>query len=111
MHAGVKDISKEGYFRNWCKEVKSIIDKPTILSGGLRSYELISEIIEKVESDLVGMCRPFIREPHLINRLENGDYQRAACISCNKCITELLVKNRPLECCLDKQVRQESETF
>jgi len=31
------------------------------------------------------MSRPFIREPDLINRWEDGDRKKAACLSDNQC--------------------------
>lgn len=98
----VKDIKEEGYFRIWCKEIKKVITKPTIMTGGLRSYKLIEEIVNNKETDLIGMCRPFIREPDLVSRWQKGDTGKAKCISCNKCVTELLIKGLPLECYLDK---------
>lgn len=95
--------SDEAYFRLWAREIKKLVDKPIIMSGGLRDYAMIKEIIEGEEADLVGMCRPLIRETDLINRWQRGDTRRATCISCNKCLTELVMKGEPLECYLDKK--------
>lgn len=97
----VNKIEEEGYFRTWCREIKKSISKPTIMTGGLRSYDLIENIVNNNETDLIGMCRPFIREPDLIYRWQSGDHQKATCISCNKCIAELLIHSKPLECYLD----------
>jgi len=103
MRSKINKITDEGYFRSWCHEIKQSIVKPTILTGGLRSYELIANIVENSETDLVGLCRPLIREPNLINRWQGGDYRKANCVSCNKCITELLLKGLSLECYLDNK--------
>ena len=76
------------------------------MTGGLRSYELIEEIVNNNETDLIGMCRPFIREPGLIKRWKTGDHSKATCISCNKCLTEILIQGLPLECYLDKKTNE-----
>lgn len=109
MHARINSVDQEGYFREWCRQIKQVIHKPTIMTGGMRSFELIEEVIANNETDLVGMCRPFIREMDLISRWESGDHRKATCISCNKCVTELLVKGLPLECYLDiKKTKQQN---
>lgn len=101
MRTGINKITDEAYFRPWCQEIKKLVTKPIIMSGGIRSYELIEEILNKNDADLVGLCRPFIREPGLINRWQKGNLHKATCVSCNKCVTELLIKGLPLECYLD----------
>jgi 2,4-dienoyl-CoA reductase-like NADH-dependent reductase (Old Yellow Enzyme family) len=65
-------ISQEAYFRTWCREIRTSIDKPTIMTGGIRSYPLVHEMLSNGETDLVGMCRPFISEPDLVNRWQGG---------------------------------------
>jgi len=100
----VNKIEEEGYFRDWCKEIRKSISKPTIMTGGLRSYEFVEKVVSEGETDLVGMCRPFIREPDLINRWQKGDTNKAKCISCNKCLIELLIKGLPLDCYLEKRL-------
>ncbi len=36
----IDSLEREGYFRNWCKEIKSEVNVPTIMVGGLRTFEL-----------------------------------------------------------------------
>jgi 2,4-dienoyl-CoA reductase-like NADH-dependent reductase (Old Yellow Enzyme family) len=102
MRIGINKLEDEAYFKNWSIEVKKLIDIPVILTGGLRSYELIDSVLENNEADCIGLCRPLIREPGLVKRWKNQDYRKATCISCNKCITEVLLKGHSLECYLDK---------
>ena len=90
-------ISQEAYFRRWCNEIRASIKKPTIMTGGIRSYPLVHEMLSNGETDLIGMCRPFIKEPGLVNRWQRGDHRRARCISCNKCGSGLL-RGLPLAC-------------
>jgi 2,4-dienoyl-CoA reductase-like NADH-dependent reductase (Old Yellow Enzyme family) len=98
-------LTEEAYFLPYSKEIKKEISIPIILSGGLRSFEVIEKILQNREADLIGLCRPLIRESDLIFRWKNGDRKKATCISCNQCIVELLLKGLPLECYLDKKER------
>lgn len=104
----ITKIEQEAFTREACRAVKKATGIPTILTGGLRSLDLIEEIIAAGETDLVGLCRPFIREPDLINRWKAGNRKKAACISCNKCLTH--PKGRELACVIaDKDEEEAAE--
>lgn len=85
----IDTIDREGYYREWCKEIKHQVDVPTMMVGGLRTFELMEEVIQKGEADFVSLSRPFIREPGIINDWKSGNQHRATCISCNKCLDAL----------------------
>jgi len=76
---------EEVYYRDAAKLYKEKISVPLILVGGIRSYEVAEELVEKELADYISLCRPLIREPDLIKRWKRGNTERAACISCNKC--------------------------
>ena len=97
----INRIEKEAYFRSWSKKVKRLVDIPVMMVGGLRSIELMEEIIANGEADFISLCRPLIKDPHLIDSWQNGRRARAACISCNKCY-EMLVKGEALHCVLNE---------
>ena len=82
---GIDSKEKEVYYREAAKLYKGKITVPLILVGGIRSYEVAKELIEKNLADYISLCRPLIREPDLIKNWQEGDIKRAACISCNKC--------------------------
>jgi 2,4-dienoyl-CoA reductase-like NADH-dependent reductase (Old Yellow Enzyme family) len=93
----INSLDREGYFRDWCREIKSYTDVPIMMVGGLRSFELMEEVIEKKEADFISLSRPLIREPGIINEWKSGDRHRAKCISCNLCF-EALIKRETLHC-------------
>jgi len=76
---------EEVYYRDAAKLFKEKITVPLILVGGIRSYEVALELVEKKLADYISLSRPLIREPDLIKRWQEGDIKKAACISCNKC--------------------------
>jgi len=100
IKTGINSIKKEAYYREWTKMVKEEVRDSVlvIMQGGLRSFELMEEVIENGEADLVSMCRPYICEPGLINRWLEGDRRKAKCISCNRCVIECVMEGKPLAC-------------
>ncbi len=72
-------------FRERAAALKRKVEIPVILVGGIRNLETARNIVDSGDADLVSMCRPFIREPGLINRWLKGETSPSTCISCQKC--------------------------
>jgi 2,4-dienoyl-CoA reductase-like NADH-dependent reductase (Old Yellow Enzyme family) len=83
--SGINSSEKEAYFREEACAFKKQISVPLILVGGIRSFETAERLVAEDIADYISMCRPFIREPDLINRWKAGDRRKAACLSDNKC--------------------------
>jgi 2,4-dienoyl-CoA reductase-like NADH-dependent reductase (Old Yellow Enzyme family) len=88
---------REAYFREYTRRIKSSVDVPVMLVGGLRSPAVIERVIEGGDADLASLCRPLIREPGLIDEWRQGRRRRAACVSCNLCL-EALLQGQTLSC-------------
>ncbi len=82
-------LDREAYYRYLCAEIKKKVNVPVMLVGGLRTFELMDKIVKNKEADLISLSRPFIRNPNLVNNWKEGNYHRAECISCNKCLEGL----------------------
>jgi len=103
LRSPIKSIDQEGFSRSWCREIKKATGIPTSMTGGLRSLELVEEIVKNGETDFIGLCRPLIREPELILRWKAGDRKKSTCISCNKCGLAI-AQGLPLDCYVDKKL-------
>jgi 2,4-dienoyl-CoA reductase-like NADH-dependent reductase (Old Yellow Enzyme family) len=82
---GINSSEKEAYFREQARAFKKQISVPLILVGGIRSLETAERLVEEGIADYISMSRPFIREPNLIKRWQDGDRRNAACLSDNQC--------------------------
>jgi len=82
---GINSEETEAYFREEARAFKKRISVPLILVGGLRSLEVAETLMEEGVADYISMCRPFIREPGLINRWKAGDRRKSTCLSDNQC--------------------------
>ena len=97
FRTNINTLDREGYFRDWCKGIKNHVNVPIMMVGGLRTFQLMEEIVQKGEADLISLSRPLIREPAIINAWKSGNYTRATCISCNECL-EVVRKGEALHC-------------
>lgn len=96
--AARKDITpgvNEAYFRELAREAKKVVDCPVILVGGLKSIQVINDVLDSGDADLVALGRPLIRESNLPLDWLDGRQNPADCISCNRCA---LYKDRILQC-------------
>ncbi len=75
-----------------------------MLVGGIRSYEVAERLVGKVIADYISLCRPFIREPNLINRWKQGDTSKATCLSDNLCFKPTRA-GQGLYCVTEKRLR------
>jgi len=97
FRTGVPARTPEAYFRRWARSIRELTGAAVVMVGGLRSIEVVREVLEGGETDLVALCRPLIREPDLIARWRSGDRRPSRCVSCNRCF-EILFKGLPLRC-------------
>ena len=97
IRTDIRSEKDEAYFAENAGRIKEQINVPLILVGGIRSFSIADSLVETGVADCVAMSRPFICEPHLVNRWKSGDRSRARCISDNRCFFESY-KKPPLRC-------------
>ncbi len=85
VRVGITTEEKEAYFQNAARAFRDNVAVPLILVGGNRSFLVAERMINENVADYISMSRPLVREPDLVNRWKNGDYQRSACVSDNLC--------------------------
>lgn len=85
--AGLNFIEYEGYFSEVIPVLLNTVKIPVILTGGHRELDTIDLLLNQFDVDYIGMSRPLIREPDLLNRWESGIIRPADCISCGRCMT------------------------
>jgi 2,4-dienoyl-CoA reductase-like NADH-dependent reductase (Old Yellow Enzyme family) len=103
----IKKEEDEAYFCEFATAIKQATKVPVITVGGVRSLKKINDILAEGKADYVAMSRPFIREPHLIQRWKSGDTRRSFCISCNGCF-ETGIQGIGISCKIERE-RKEKE--
>ena len=84
----------EGFFLEEAGRFKAALSIPVICVHGFRSLSRMQAALASGKTDMISLCRPLIREPDLVRRLQAGEAQAATCISCNRCMKEA----KPLRC-------------
>ena len=103
---GIKTPEQEAYLLPYARELKKHVGStPLILVGGFRSPEVVERVLGEGCVDFVSICRPFIWEPHLVKRWKEGDREKARCISCNLCYSQ--VSSGPTYCHVLKKEEEE----
>jgi 2,4-dienoyl-CoA reductase-like NADH-dependent reductase (Old Yellow Enzyme family) len=67
------------------EHIKQNVDIPVIVVGGIRSLEDIRTAVSDKGIDCVSMSRPFIIEPNIVNRFQQGQ-ESSRCINCGYCL-------------------------
>ena len=89
---------EEGYNLEAAKMIKpSIGDTPLALVGGMRTVAQMEDTLKNNYADLISMSRPFIREPFLVKKIEEGKMEKVSCVSCNRCLAAV-VNEFPVYC-------------
>jgi 2,4-dienoyl-CoA reductase-like NADH-dependent reductase (Old Yellow Enzyme family) len=109
VRQGIESREQEAYNLPLAYRVKNAVSCPVMVVGGLRSFEIVEGIIRREEADYVAMARPFIREPHLARRWQEGDEGRTRCISCNGCFKPGM-KEGGIYCVVDRIERESRES-
>ncbi len=83
------------------EKIKPVVgDMSLILVGGVRTLSEMDKVLSASKADFLSMSRPFIREPFLAKRMQQGKTKEATCISCNKCFAAVF-NGLPLRCYVD----------
>jgi 2,4-dienoyl-CoA reductase-like NADH-dependent reductase (Old Yellow Enzyme family) len=90
----ISSPEREAYFREWCKTIKGEVAVPVMMVGGLRTFALMEDVVKRGETDFVSLCRPFIREPSIVNKWREEPHYKPTCISCNQCLDTIFKGNR-----------------
>ncbi|MBE0635389.1 NADH:flavin oxidoreductase [Candidatus Bipolaricaulota bacterium] len=75
----------EATFRPWAQAASKATELPIILVGGMRSLDVMEDVLQSGDAQLISMCRPLICEPDLPRRLQQGIQTAASCVSKNRC--------------------------
>jgi 2,4-dienoyl-CoA reductase-like NADH-dependent reductase (Old Yellow Enzyme family) len=96
LHRSFSRPVAEAYYRPFARAVKGAIDIPVILVGGVRSTQMMDNILRSGDADFLAMARPFVREPNLVNKIRQGRRGPVDCVSCNLCFLHEGID--PLQC-------------
>ncbi len=96
---------KEVFYEHSARRFKKELKVPLMVVGGIRSYEVAERLVAEKIADYISLCRPLIREPHLVKRWKSGDLEPAKCLRDNLCFRPAL-KGLGIRCVVDEKMNQ-----
>jgi 2,4-dienoyl-CoA reductase-like NADH-dependent reductase (Old Yellow Enzyme family) len=79
---------EEAYFREKALMVREAVDLPLIFLGGINNLSTVHQAMAD-GFQFVAMGRAVLREPDLINRMQDGTQTEGTCIHCNRCMVSI----------------------
>jgi 2,4-dienoyl-CoA reductase-like NADH-dependent reductase (Old Yellow Enzyme family) len=84
---------EEAYFESLARRFKDALELPVILLGGINRKETIERAIEDGYA-FVQMGRALLREPDLLQKIQDGRQSEGVCIHCNRCMPSIYTGTR-----------------
>lgn len=95
---GINSKEKEAYYRPFARKIKELTNFPVILVGGLRSKEIMEDVLESGDADFVSLSRPLINTPNFPNLMRIGQIAVSDCISSNNCWPQAMGEGIACKC-------------
>lgn len=86
----------QAYNRQSAKEIKSKVNIPVFLVGGMIDPRVIEDVIEKGDADYISLSRALINNPKFPNKIKEGSRELSKCLHCNLCLYYEMFE--PLRC-------------
>ncbi|MBN9231319.1 MAG: NADPH-dependent 2,4-dienoyl-CoA reductase [Legionella sp. 40-6] len=97
-------------FTSVTKRLKPEISIPLITSNRINTPEMANEIIAADIADMVSMARPFLADPHFVEKARLGESQAInVCIACNQACLDRIFVNKTASCMVNPQACNETE--
>lgn len=85
-HTATREIEDgQPYFYDYACRLRGYVSIPLMLTGGWRDPDIIESHLEQEVVQLIGMSRPFIREPNLVWDWQKGKLNPSQCTNCAIC--------------------------
>ena len=98
-------------FRDNAAKFKSAFPNVPILAVcRLDNITAAAELIDSREADMVGLARPHIADPEIVNKFNSGrSSEVTSCIACNQECIGRVEKNLPISCVVNPEVGAEAK--
>ena len=86
------------------------VNIPIITTNRINTPEVANQIIADGEADMVSMARPFLADPHLVNKSRRGEASKInTCIACNQACLDHIFNGKLSSCLVNPKACHETE--
>jgi len=79
---------EEMFFLSYARQFREALSMPLVLLGGITGRETVLRAMDE-GFEFVAMGRALLREPNLVNEMNEGRTRSSLCIQCNKCMATI----------------------
>ena len=97
-------------FVDFTAEIKKHISIPMMAANRINMPDTAENIVASGKADLIQMARPFLADPHWVNKAKSGQADRInTCIACNQACLDHTFENMRSTCLVNPQACYETE--
>ncbi|TGE31644.1 FAD-dependent oxidoreductase [Desulfosporosinus sp. Sb-LF] len=90
--------------------IKQAVSIPVIACNRINTPELAEGILQEGKADFIGMARPLLADPELLNKAMSGHSEIIRpCIGCNQGCLDYIFRMKPACCLVNAEAGRESE--
>lgn len=92
------------------EQIKSVVNIPVITAGRMDDPDFASEAIVKKQTDMIGLARPLLADPYIVNKIRTGHRERIRpCLSCQEACMGRLKAFLTISCAVNPAAGREKE--
>lgn len=76
----------QGFNRDVAKKIKSKVNVPIFLVGGMIDPSVMVDVIKCGDADYISLSRALVNNPKFPNKIQEGNMETSKCIHCNLCL-------------------------
>jgi len=90
--------------------LKGQLGAPLITSNRINTPEIAEEVLARGDADMVSMARPFLADPHFVNKAKEGRSEEInTCIACNQACLDHIFEGKLTSCLVNPRACRETE--
>ena len=98
-----------GAFTFVTEKLKSEVKVPLITTNRINMPQVAEEVLSSGKADMVSMARPFLADPEIVNKSEEGrEDEINTCIGCNQACLDHVFKNKLTSCLVNPRACHET---
>jgi 2,4-dienoyl-CoA reductase-like NADH-dependent reductase (Old Yellow Enzyme family) len=97
-----------GTHANLAGAIKQVVSVPVLAVGKFNTLEICEDVLKQGKADLIAVGRQLLADPYWPAKLQEGRQNEViACKSCNVLCQGNYIKNKPVECVVNKELGRE----
>jgi 2,4-dienoyl-CoA reductase-like NADH-dependent reductase (Old Yellow Enzyme family) len=97
-----------GTHANLAGAIKQAVSVPVLAVGRFNNLEICEDVLKQGKADLIAVGRQLLADPYWPAKLQEGRRNEVViCNSCNKLCQGNYIKNKPIQCAVNKELGRE----